>query len=47
MGLSEDGDDGTQKHVAHVASVILYLLFYCTTILITDYKYTYVAINGL
>jgi hypothetical protein len=26
---------------------ILYISFYCTTSLITDYKYTYVTINGL
>jgi len=25
----------------------IYISFYCTTSLITDYKYTYVTINGL
>ena len=33
--------------VRNTESSFLYIPFYCTTSLITDYKYTYVTINGL
>jgi len=37
----------TVSRRACLAIYIFYISFYCATSLITDYKYTYVTINGL
>ena len=40
LRINEKGDERFKMN-------FFYISFYCTTSLITDYKYTYVTINGL
>ena len=47
MIAEDEGNLEVRVCVLFTILFYIYISFYCTTSLITDYKYTYVAINGM